>query len=132
MGNEEAASRHEDGLAYFVAPHFRTRFRGMLGGKGRTKLRGQLCDFDRHLDPRFAEPLGQRDPYEVLRARGAPDTCYVVSYSDELDGREIPLCEAVTAIHGWGSALLSCIPGRLAYFEGEMPDSRCILQRTAV
>jgi hypothetical protein len=28
--------------------------------------------------------------------------------------------------------LLSCIPGKLAYYEGEGPSDRCILERRAI
>ena len=130
MHVQDRTARHEAGLAYFIEPSFRTRFRGMLAGKGRSKLRQQLWRF-RHLDTRFAEPLGSRDPHATLTARGAPATCYVVSTANELDGRKVALSDALGAIHpGWHAAFVSCIPGRLAYFEGELPDHHYILERT--
>jgi hypothetical protein len=56
-----------------------------------------------------------------------------MSESKDLDDREIELEEALDLIIGLGSgALLSCIPGRLAYFEGEGPSDRCVLYRPAV
>jgi hypothetical protein len=60
--------------------------------------------------------------------KGAPDTCYVISEDDDLDGKEMPLAEALKTIIGRGiGTFLSCVPGRLAYFEDE--ECRWILER---
>lgn len=55
-----------------------------------------------------------------LRARGAPAGCYVVSTRWELDARSMPLSEALRTIvdENWESVVV-CVPGRLAYYEGE-------------
>jgi len=68
------------------------------------------------------------DMLRILKSKGAPDICYAISEDNELDGREIPLEEALKFIHGSGiGTLLSCLPGKLAYFEDE--DERWILER---
>jgi hypothetical protein len=48
-----------------------------------------------------------------------------------LDARELPLAEAVTEteLGGWGT-LISCVPGRLAYYYDESGDQRLLLERT--
>ena len=55
-----------------------------------------------------------------------------MSANDELDGREIGLSEALTAVigSGWGT-FVSCVPGVLAYFESEEPTERYICHRKA-
>jgi hypothetical protein len=65
-----------------------------------------------------------------LRERGAPAECYVFSENPEISGRMMPLRDAVTAVfsQNWGT-FISCIPGRLAYFENEYGE-RHILQRS--
>ncbi|MGB2718034.1 MAG: hypothetical protein WBC51_27855 [Vicinamibacterales bacterium] len=69
---------------------------------------------------------------EMLQQRGAPAQCYVVSESDRLDGRTLPLKEALGLIIGVSpGTLVSCIRGRLAYFEGEDSGARFILERGA-
>jgi hypothetical protein len=72
----------------------------------------------------------QSHPSEIsrlLHSKGAPQTCYALSDTAELDGREI-LSEGLAFIVGRGmGTLLSCIPGELAYFEDE--DQPCILER---
>ena len=65
----------------------------------------------------------------MLRARGAPPNCYVLSAGD-LDGREVPLRDALDAICGSGNgAFLSCIPGRLGFYEYEDIKSAYLLAR---
>ena len=66
----------------------------------------------------------------LLRSHGAPTECYLISESSDLDGRALPLEEALGEIIGRGmGTLVSCIPGRLAYFEGESPGERYLLER---
>jgi hypothetical protein len=69
---------------------------------------------------------------KLLRAHGAPADCYVLSEKKDLDGHTVPLEAALDAVVGRGmGALLSCIPGRLGYFEGEVSGERYVLERRA-
>jgi hypothetical protein len=64
---------------------------------------------------------------EMLQQRGAPEQCCVVSESVGLDARTLPLKEALELIIGMSTGtLVSCIPGRLGYFEGEDTGERFI------
>jgi hypothetical protein len=67
------------------------------------------------------------DILETLKTRGAPEKCYAISEDEDLDGKELLLSEALRTIHGRGiGTFLSCLPGRLAYFEDE--DNRYVLE----
>ena len=69
---------------------------------------------------------------EMLQQRGAPEQCYVISESAELDARTLPLKKALKLIVCMSpGTLVSCIPGRLGYFEGEDSGARFILHRAA-
>ena len=71
------------------------------------------------------------DVLAVLRGKGAPDICYVISCSQEIDRREMQLEEALaeTEILGWGT-VIGCIPGALGYYYGEMGSKlRAILEK---
>lgn len=128
-------SEHEEGLSRFIEPAHRARFRDSLRNeKLRAKLRDQLAHF-RWLDARYAVSAGPLDVDGItqrLRALGAPDTCFVISENETLDGRKMPLDEAVRAVL-WGDygTLLSCVPGRLAFYCDEAPLDVTILQRGA-
>ncbi len=64
----------------------------------------------------------------LLRARAAPDTCWVVSEDAALDGRFAQLTDALSRTIGSGmGTVLSCIPGELALHESESIGGRCLL-----
>jgi hypothetical protein len=58
--------------------------------------------------------------------RGAPERCYVMSGDWEVDRKYLPLKDAVDGI---GAFLISCIPGRLAFYESDEESGRYILER---
>ena len=91
-----------------------------------------LHDLDERFLLRVPAPQSTSVILEMLQERGAPEQCYVVSESAELDARTLPLREALGLIVGMSmGTLVSCIPGRLGYFEGEDPGARFILERRA-
>ena len=52
--------------------------------------------------------------------KGAPETCYALSEDSDLDGKELPLVDALSEIVGaCMGTFLSRIPGKLGYFEDE-------------
>ena len=119
-------------LRAFVRRERGDRYTALLKSrKRRGKLLSELhhfYDFDGrciiHLERAEDSP---RTLYNLLRKLGAPETCYVIS-AGRLDGEELDLAEAVTELHATGmGAIVSCVPGRLAYYEGE--DDRFILYR---
>ncbi len=115
----------------FIVPAKRERYKGQLI---KPKRRAKLLDGLNHcsdFDPRYATELpSSTDVVALLRSRGAPETCHVISDVRELDGREMGLREAVDEIevHMWGT-LIGCIPGRLAYYYGEAGEQRLLLER---
>ena len=127
---------HEEQFARsFIVPEKRSRYLTLLVSKtGRSKL---LNGFNHchDLDLRFAMPIPSNqqsaDSIEsVLRRKGAPDTCYVMSDNRDIDAREMSLSDALLETVGMDAGtLISCVPGKLAYFELEGFDGRYILQR---
>jgi len=130
---------HEEGLALFIEPNWRARFRDSLDNDRLRKRVLFKLDHFRHLDPRFTENLPRADQRSefllpVLRGHGAPARCYLMSSDPDLDRRELPLGEALALLledFCQMGTLLSCIPGRLAYFHDEEYDNRHILRRPA-
>ena len=66
----------------------------------------------------------------VLRQKGSPEMVYVLACSCPADGNTMPILDAMdeTTTAGWGT-LISCIPGRLAYYYDEEGERRAILER---
>lgn len=74
-----------------------------------------------------------QDIYELLKRNGAEKMCYSLSYNEKIDGKELPLQEALEQAVGFGfPSIISCVPGELAYFEAEQdfgPSPRYISKR---
>ena len=131
MTEEEALIRS------FIVKEKRQRIVDLLANpKRRKQVTSSLAHF-RDLDPRWMIPIlaNQQHPRDIerlLRARGAGDTCYAISEASALDGKTLSPGGALGVVVGYGmGTLLSCIPGVLAFFEGEGPSERCILERRA-
>lgn len=115
----------------FIVPAKRERYKGFLANR---KRRGKLLDGLNHcsdFDPRYATEIPSKtDVFALLRSRGAPESCHVISDVKELDGKTMPLQEAIdeTEAHMWGT-LIGCVPGRLAYYYGEAGEQRLLLEK---
>ena len=98
----------------------------------RREFTNELAHF-KWMDERFVHPIpkGVHSVAEIvdfLRSKGAGPTVWAIAERRELDGRELDLESAVRET--WGSchaAILSCIPGRLAFFRGEETKSERLL-----
>jgi hypothetical protein len=124
--------RHEEAIVRtFIIPEKRKRYLNLLGKKKRRPKVLDALNHFRDLDLRYCIALpSSEDVVAALRARGAPEKCYLISAIPELDGREMILSEAIEIIEfeGWGT-LVGCIPGRLAYYYGEHGEQRTILEK---
>lgn len=130
-----AREHHEQQLVRaFILPQRQDRYLELLGKpRRRIDVLNELSHF-KHLDPRWTREIPKQfhsalQIAGLLRSKGALNLCWAISEDEHLDGKEAPLLEAIGHILGRGiGTFLSCIPGRLAYFEDE--DERWILERT--
>jgi len=130
----EQALHEEQLIKAFFLPDRRRRYLEFIGNpKRRGDLLRMLAHFP-HLDPRYTKslPTSQQSAAAIeslLRGKGAPDLCWVISEDDDLDGKHIEIGAVLKEILGRGiGTLISCLPGRLGYFEDE--DGRFILERS--
>jgi hypothetical protein len=129
---------HEEKLIKsFLLPERQSRYLVLLSSS-KPKNRLKLCSYLAHcrdIDMRFAFrilPKQQNidDIYMCLKEKGAADTCHVLSENIQIDNLEVPLKKALEETIGMGmGTFLSCIPGKLAYCEGEEPGERYICER---
>jgi hypothetical protein len=117
----------------FITPARRTRWLESLAS---TKRRARMLDRLNHcrdLDERYATPLpSNTDVVALLRSRGAPAMCCVLSCTKEIDGQTLPLSEAFWAVELSGlGAIISCIAGQLGYYYDEWGERRILLERSA-
>jgi hypothetical protein len=127
MNHEEAA------IKALIVPNRQERYLGFLSNpKRRRNFTSELAHF-KALDPKYLLLISpnQRNPSSVAKllvSMGAGPKCWVISEWDKLDAREMDLDTALQETIGMGmGTIISCIPGRLAYFEDE--DARFILKR---
>ena len=133
----QSRHEHEAGLAEFLKPERRTRFRQSLErDRSRKKLQRELSHFEHRLDERYAELQTMHakgdehvvEVYERLVADGAPKDCFAFGEDDRLEGL-LPLREAIGELMWTGSGFISCIPGRLGAYVGEDGSNVFILRR---
>jgi len=123
---------HEEAtIRAFFNPQRRLRWLESLASpKRRCKILDKL-NHCRDLDHRFATKVSSKiDVVSVLKSHGAHESCYILSSTLGLDGRQMELSEAIsqTELAGWGT-IISCIPGQLAYYYGECGELRVLLTR---
>jgi hypothetical protein len=123
----------ESTLRAFVVAARCERLIALLGS---SKRRKQAIDKLNHFgdwDTRFVQPVeSSADVFDCLRKAGAPPACHVISDSPDLDGRDMPLEEAVSSCEGFPFAsVICCVPGELAFFFDEVmgPRNRLLLRR---
>lgn len=120
-------------LRAFAVSSKRDRLLTLFGSSKRRKQGRDALNHFADWDARFAQPVdSSTDVLALLRKAGAPSECHVMSDSPELDGRDMPLAEAVRACEGYSFAsVLCCVPNELAFFFDEVaaPRSRMVLRR---
>jgi hypothetical protein len=124
-------------------PHEEATVRAFISRPRRPRWLESLVSMDRRarfldrlnhcqdFDERYVKSLpSNADVVAILKAGGAPASCYVVSATEALDGRELPLVQAVEeASQGGRGTIISCLPGQLAYYYDECGERRFLLER---
>jgi hypothetical protein len=129
----------EDFVNTFVQKNRRERALLELGSESRRgKFLDRLChDYAGVFDTRYLQSIPKQENEVVLlkrlwNSRGAK-TCYVISSNPDVDGKDVPLDDAMRATMGFGfPSILICSPDSLAYFEAEQvkgPPPRYLLVR---
>jgi hypothetical protein len=119
----------------FVSTERQERYLNLLQTKnGRVKLRKYIAHF-KDLNPNFIKQVHHlqtaAELRDLLESKGAIETCYIISEHSKYDANSMPLQEATDILFNSGIAyFLSCIPGQLAYYEGEENNQRFLLQRS--
>lgn len=131
-------SDEETLISTFVNPLKRKHLIEILANPKRRHRATETLAHFHDFDPSAVVPLesaGQTPAAieSALRSRGAGDKCHVISENRAIDGKTLSLKLALEKVVGQGmGTLLSCVPGELAYYEGEGPSDRCILARREI
>jgi hypothetical protein len=120
-------------IATFVDPSRRQRWAEFLGNKGRRELFLTRLADSRDLIRSLMRPIepsakNAKQIIDQLNRWRIPDHCHIISQCKELDGCEMPVKEAINEVFGIGlGSVVSCLPGKIAYYDGEMPKDKWLL-----
>lgn len=120
--------KHEESLirAFFLPGRQKRALVQLACLRKRSQFLNRLAHlgFD-YLDERFVTSLQEEEGtvdsiFSLLKYKGAPKNCYIISQWKEIDCKEMLLRDALLKVCNSGRAtLLSLIPGQLGYYEGE-------------
>ena len=119
--------------AFYEPPH-RDRLLALLSEpKRREKLRSYLPHpHGLRASVKTVVPSAKQtasEIYKTLIAYGAQKNCELLSENPDWDTRSTSLAEALERIVGGGYAtIISCVPGKLTYYEAEGLGERFILR----
>lgn len=133
---KQISANHEEALVKaFINPSKKARYLSLLEShKGRLKFLSGLDHFS-DFDTRYTKTIPPNDQTieaigQLLKKKGAPLSCHLISSNHEIDNKDMFLTEAIEKVVGMGmGTFISCIPGKLAYFEGEDENERLVLER---
>jgi len=115
-------ARRERVLELLASSKNRHKFTSKFDHHGRNYF---IPECVRSIEPQYQHPP---DIAAILRAMGAPESCHFIG--GERDGEDVELLTALKEVVGYGTGtVLSCVPGKLAYFEGEIRDRFLLIRR---
>ncbi len=123
----------EKTIKAFIIKEKRDRYSMLLENKKRRNEALDKLNHCRDIDERFIRWLpSNADVVKILKEEGSPEHVYVISDSKDIDGKMIPLADAVhgASMAGWGT-IISCVPGKLAYYYDEVGERRGILKKSS-
>ena len=127
---------HEEAFVQaFIVSDKQSRYLSLLASRKRRDMFLDRLNHHLDYDPAFATriPSAQQTAERIealLRKRGAPDTCHVISSKSDWDAKDMLLHDALELVFGFSiGTVLCCVPGRLAYYEAEDIGDRFILTR---
>jgi hypothetical protein len=116
----------------FIYKNRQERYLNLLQTKkGRVKFRKYIPHF-KDINTQFCRNIKNLNTpgelHEILKSEGASDICYIISEHSDYDSLSMNLSEAIQLLLNSGIAFfLSCIPGKLVYYEGEDTNERYLL-----
>src|SRR5687767_10773451 len=102
--------REEQLIRAFAEPTKRDRYLQLLGTPRRRRKALDTLYHSITFDERYATELPSKtDVHSLLRAKGAPAQCYVISPNARIDGREMLLAEVFEPYAMLDTILISCL-----------------------
>ena len=122
-------------ISTFIIKERKTRYLNLLSSKkGRAKFRMQIPhSLTLDLNVKYLHKIKNSDQNVLfilnkLREYSSPNLCYVMAEHSKYDQKYMQIDDALKALFSCGIGyIISCIPGRLLYFEAENNNERYFL-----
>ncbi len=125
-------NEHEEKfITSFLLKEKRNRWQTQLNDPQKRSEHLNRLNHFHDLDEKYVTWLKRNaDIEQLLRQSGSPEQVYILSAFINIDGKFMILADAIdqTVRGGWGT-IISCIPGRLAYYYDECDERRALLIR---
>ena len=119
----------------FLQEGFKERYLVLVKSeKGLRKIKREISHF-RKINPDLIVKIPSNkqsvgEIYNLLKQNGASQNCFVISEDCRIDGLSADLFDILSEVVGSSNGtLLSCIPGKLLYYESEDKKIRMILKK---
>ncbi len=118
----------------FIVPEKRERYLEFLSKeKTRHKITWyieQCADLEVKFKARIPiSKQNEEDIYKILKQKGAPDNCYIISNYDDIDQKVMNLKKTIDEHTFDSGTFVSCIPGKLVFYASEEENGRFILEK---
>ena len=124
----------EEIIRLFVHKDRKERYLFKLAHPGRRDevvgaLHGQI-EFDPRCSTELPHPIDPQYLCRMMKARGAGEYAYVMSNNENLDGRVLPLLDALEGcVDSTTGTIVYCLEGQVGYYESN--DAGCFLLHKA-
>jgi len=120
-------------IKFFIAKERQERFLALVENKKKRKKLRLLLAHSLVLNNERIRPINKEEDnkeqiYQILKKNGSPDNCHIICESSKYDDKDMDLKDALNELFDMDLGyIISCIPGKLAYYQGEGPFYKAIL-----
>jgi len=117
----------------FIVKEKQERLLALVQNKKSRKKFCLLLAHNIEINTKFTHPLKKEGDnggqvHGLLKKHGAPDICHIICENSKYDNKEMQLKEALHELFTTDfGCIISCIPGKLAFYQGEDAFSRVLL-----
>jgi hypothetical protein len=118
----------------FIINSQKERYRFLFDSKKRHQYLKKLHHFEDYCENLLIsippDKQNAQGIYNLLKYYNVPNECYIISTSYLYDMKYMKLDLALKELLGNDfPSIISCIPGKLVFYEGEAPSNRFILKK---
>ena len=131
------SNQHEElFIKHFIHRHRQHRWKEMFDDGNEGSVLHRLAhNYSTEIDPKYVLPIpkNEQSPDKIekaLRRYGKIDICWAMSEHDDHNKKSLPLKDALKdALEQGFVVIVSCIPGKLCFYQAEYAEQKYIIFR---